>query len=55
MKVLSEITISLVTLAAKEKQEGRAIGVKRSKEHGDIGDILSVIFVEDTMTKLVCI
>ena len=38
-----------VTLMAVMKLEGRAIGVKRNKERGDIKDILSIFFVGDTV------
>lgn len=43
--------ILTVTPIPKKKLEDRAVGVQRSKEHGDMKNILSVSFVGDTMPK----
>jgi len=43
--------ILIVIPIPKKKLEDRAIGVQRSKEHGDMKDIWSVFFVGDTMPK----
>ena len=48
-EVFSGIMILGVTLMAVMKLEGRAIGVKRNKERGDIKDILSIFFVGVTV------
>ena len=42
-EVFSDIIILGVTLMAVVKLEGRAIGVKRNKEYGDIRDIWSCL------------
>lgn len=36
-------------MTAKKKPQDRAFGVQRSKERGDVRDILHLLFVGDTM------
>lgn len=50
-EVFSDMIILGVTLMTVMKLEGRAIGVKRNKECGDIRDVLSYFFAGDTVQK----
>lgn len=47
--------ILIVMPIARKKLEDRAVGVKRSKKHGDMKDVLSVYFVGDIMPKAFCV
>lgn len=52
-EVFSDMVILGVTLMTVMKLEGRAIGVKRNKECGDIRDILSYLLCRGHSAKAI--